>query len=240
MPPAPAGVPEKSNADSVYNKKEKKQKKSAMIFVNELKARLDCYFRIVVRNIRDTVPRLIGHFLVRIVQNKLQIELFKRLNKMFEAVNRSMGEPQTVIQERKALRTQLETLEKAERVLTRDPEITNMISTTDDELLIELRQEKAEEANGKKVDQTEVIEKCMRSVIPNNTQNKPETKPAPAPAPIPKQQPTTQPVANATTGNQHKPVVPPTAKAVPPPAKESPPKDNKQKKSSGKTNSLFG
>ena len=139
-----------------------------MIFVNELRARLDCYFRIVVRNVRDTVPRLIGHFLVRAVQNKMQIELFKRLNTMFETVNRSMGEPLAIIQERKALTAQLATLRDAERVLTRDPEITNMISTSDDELLIELKQEKAEEAAGKKYDQQGVIEKCMKSVIPES------------------------------------------------------------------------
>ena len=130
-----------------------------MIFVNELRARLDCYFRIVVRNVRDTVPRLIGHFLVRAVQNKMQIELFKRLNTMFETVNRSMGEPLAIIQERKALTAQLATLRDAERVLTRDPEITNMISTSDDELLIELKQEKAEEEAGKKYDKQGDIEK---------------------------------------------------------------------------------
>jgi len=141
-----------------------------MAFVNELKTRLDCYFRIVVRNIRDTVPRLIGHFLVRVVQNKMQIELFRRLNQMFETVNRSMGEPAAVVQERKALTIQLDTLRKADRVLTRDPEITTMISTSDDELLIELRQEKAEEEDGKKVDQNAIIEKCMKSVLPASKQ----------------------------------------------------------------------
>ena len=98
----------------------------------------------------------------------MQIERFKRLNTMFETITRSMGEPLAIIQERKALTAQLATLRDAERVLTRDPEITNMISTSDDELLIELKQEKAEEAAGKKYDQQGVIEKCMKSVIPES------------------------------------------------------------------------
>ena len=67
-------------------------KKSASIFVKELRARLDTYFRIVVRNIRDSIPKIIGHFLVRAVQNKMQLELFRRLGKMMETVNRGLGE----------------------------------------------------------------------------------------------------------------------------------------------------
>ena len=39
---------------------------------------------------------------------------------------------------------QLDTLRKAERVLTRDPEITSLIGSSDDELLLELRKETAE------------------------------------------------------------------------------------------------
>eukprot|EP00831_Metopus_contortus_P020154 TRINITY_DN1883_c0_g4_i1.p1 TRINITY_DN1883_c0_g4~~TRINITY_DN1883_c0_g4_i1.p1 ORF type:complete len:676 (-),score=161.20 TRINITY_DN1883_c0_g4_i1:57-2084(-) len=124
--------------------KERKRMKKTKLFVTELRARLDTYFRIVVRNIRDTVPRLIGHFLVRAVQNKMQIELFKRLGKMREAVDKNLGEPMSIVEERKALNAQLETLRKAEHVLTRDPEITSMIGTTDDDLLFELRKEKAE------------------------------------------------------------------------------------------------
>ena len=60
--------------------------------MSELRARLDTYFRIVVRNIRDSIPKIIGNFLVRAVQNKMQLELFKRLGEMREAVNRSLGE----------------------------------------------------------------------------------------------------------------------------------------------------
>ncbi len=55
-----------------------------------------------------------------------------------------------MVQERKALKAQLETLRNAERILTRDPEITSMIGASDDDLLYELRAESAEEKLGKK------------------------------------------------------------------------------------------
>jgi predicted RNA-binding protein Jag len=87
-------------ASTIINKPKEKHKekdkqfikKSAKIFVNELRARLDAYFKIVVRNIRDSIPKIIGNFLVRAVQNKMQLELFKRLGEMREAVNRGLGE----------------------------------------------------------------------------------------------------------------------------------------------------
>lgn len=171
----PSGVPPPAGVAILDKPKEeklpKKAKQSDMIFVKELRTRLDSYFRIVVRNTRDSIPKVIGHFLVHAVQNKMQIELFKRLNKMFEAVNKAMGEPQSVIQERKALVAQQEVLRKAERTLTRDPEITNLISTTDDDLLSELKREKADEKAGKKVDQKKVIEECLQAVIPKNKLN---------------------------------------------------------------------
>jgi hypothetical protein len=76
-----------------YKEKEKSAlKKPAKMFVGELRARLDTYYRIVVRNIRDSIPKIIGNFLVRAVQNKMQLELFKRLGEMRDAVNRGLGE----------------------------------------------------------------------------------------------------------------------------------------------------
>jgi hypothetical protein len=40
-------------------------------FVNELRKRLDGYFDIVLRSVRDSVPKAIGFFLVRKSQDNL-------------------------------------------------------------------------------------------------------------------------------------------------------------------------
>jgi vacuolar protein sorting-associated protein 1 len=37
-------------------------------FINEIRKRLDSYFMIVLKNVRDTVPKTIGYFLVRQLQ----------------------------------------------------------------------------------------------------------------------------------------------------------------------------
>jgi len=35
------------------------------LFVKEIRARIDAYFKISVRNVRDTIPKTIGYFLVK-------------------------------------------------------------------------------------------------------------------------------------------------------------------------------
>jgi len=39
--------------------------KSSNVFVKEIRARIDAYFKISVRNVRDTIPKTIGYFLVK-------------------------------------------------------------------------------------------------------------------------------------------------------------------------------
>lgn len=42
-----------------------KGKKSNNLFVNEIRMRIDAFFRLVVRNVRDSIPKAIGYFLVK-------------------------------------------------------------------------------------------------------------------------------------------------------------------------------
>jgi vacuolar protein sorting-associated protein 1 len=39
--------------------------KGSNLFVREIRARIDAYFKLVVRNVRDTIPKAIGYFLVK-------------------------------------------------------------------------------------------------------------------------------------------------------------------------------
>ena len=157
QPNAQPGAPAASVAhtEPIKAKKDKnpgksQSKKTTKIFVRELRTRLDTYFRIVVRNIRDSIPKVIGFFLVRAVQEKMQLELFKKMSEMHEVINRNLGEPASVVKERKGLTAQLDVLRKAERVLSRDPEITNAIGAVDEELLHQLRAEKPDDQKGGK------------------------------------------------------------------------------------------
>jgi hypothetical protein len=63
------------------------------LFVDEMRSRIDAYFFIVLRNIRDSVPKIIGHFLVKACQEKLQYNLYNEINKNEQLLN-TVGEVQ--------------------------------------------------------------------------------------------------------------------------------------------------
>lgn len=113
-------------------------------YIAEIRARLDSYFEIVLRNVRDSVPKAVGYFLVRKVQEKLQFELYTALNKS-EALSDLLGEPPHIREERKQLSTQIAILEKAKTVLERDPAITAI----DNEAALDMGDEEIKPASGK-------------------------------------------------------------------------------------------
>ncbi|CAD2092265.1 dynamin-like protein, putative [Plasmodium vinckei brucechwatti] len=109
---------------SMWNKDKKKTRYNSQ-FIQEIRRRLDSYFNIVLRNVRDSVPKIIGYFLIRRLQEKMQFELYSDLNseqKLYELLN----EPLHVLKEREHLNHQLEILKKANQVLLKDPNITSI------------------------------------------------------------------------------------------------------------------
>merc|ERR1719353_621733 len=89
-------------------------------FVTEIRHRLDSYFDVMIRNVRDEIPKAIGFYLVRTVVDKIQFELLNALNRD-DKISELLGEPPHILEERKQLHSQLAILQKAHAVLTRDP-----------------------------------------------------------------------------------------------------------------------
>lgn len=57
------------------------------MFVKELRLRVEHYFQIVVRTLREIVPKNIGNFLVRESQESLQYSLYNELLKNEEIIS---------------------------------------------------------------------------------------------------------------------------------------------------------
>jgi vacuolar protein sorting-associated protein 1 len=89
--------------------------------VRDLRKKIDTYFAIVLRNVRDTVPKQIGFFLVRKSQEKLQTDLYMRINKN-KQIAEALGEPKSITERRNTLNALINTLGDSVKVLTRDPE----------------------------------------------------------------------------------------------------------------------
>lgn len=64
--------------------------------------RIDTYFKIVLRNVRDTIPKQIGYFLVKMSQEKLQFELYQKVNANQGLID-MLGEPKSITERREML-----------------------------------------------------------------------------------------------------------------------------------------
>jgi len=104
-----------------------------------LRTRIDNYFRIVLRNVRDTIPKMIGYFMVRMSQNKLQFELYNKINNNPNIAD-ALGEPKAITERRATLTGIIKTLNDSLKVLQRDPDIT-AAGSDDSELSAALKEE---------------------------------------------------------------------------------------------------
>lgn len=114
-------------------------------FVMEMRKRIDHYFSIILRNVRDSIPKAIGYFLVKKSQDVLQFELYNQVNSNKQFAQ-ALGEPARITERRKALTEVLGTLKNALKVLQRDPDISaNTVG--DEELEATLRAESMAQRN---------------------------------------------------------------------------------------------
>eukprot|EP00922_Rhytidocystis_sp_ex-Travisia-forbesii_P068479 GHVS01101997.1.p1 GENE.GHVS01101997.1~~GHVS01101997.1.p1 ORF type:complete len:774 (-),score=103.87 GHVS01101997.1:165-2486(-) len=143
----------KQSVSSLWTGQEKKKTRYSEQFLREIRRRLDSYFNIVLRNVRDTVPKAIGFFLVRQLEEKLQFQLYNELNNEQRFAD-LLGEPPHIMEERRSLSLQMNTLKKATQVLQRDPQIASLnLDKIDDSFDSDLKQsmqkpERAEVTNG--------------------------------------------------------------------------------------------
>jgi hypothetical protein len=60
---------------------------SKNIFTREIRNRIEAYFKLVVRNLRDSIPKAIGYFLVKSIQENMQLQLYNQLFKSNDMVS---------------------------------------------------------------------------------------------------------------------------------------------------------
>eukprot|EP00656_Telonema_subtile_P016343 TRINITY_DN18622_c0_g1_i2.p1 TRINITY_DN18622_c0_g1~~TRINITY_DN18622_c0_g1_i2.p1 ORF type:complete len:567 (-),score=189.66 TRINITY_DN18622_c0_g1_i2:146-1846(-) len=103
-------------------------------FVNEMRYRLNHYFNVVVKNVRDTIPKTIGFFLVKAAQEKMQYECHTAVANNPRLTD-LVSEPKQIAEERRALQSQLEIMRNAQKVLKRDPQLAGLQAELRDEQL---------------------------------------------------------------------------------------------------------
>jgi len=86
------------------------------MLIYELRVKVNRYFNIVVRNLRDAIPKIIGRFLMQKINERLEFEILNKLNQVNYCLD-TLQENQSVTDERKKLKKMFNVLSKAEDLL---------------------------------------------------------------------------------------------------------------------------
>lgn len=122
--------------------KDKAQKNLERHLVKEMRVRIDTYFRVVVTQLADMVPKIIGHNLVNSSLSNLLFSVYKKVSggEMFALLN----EPEHIVNKRQTLKKILETLRNSRKILLRDPDLAFSVEIKDVSSILELREKDKE------------------------------------------------------------------------------------------------
>ena len=116
------------------------------IFVREIRGRIEAYFKLIVRNLRDAIPKTLGYTLLKPIENDMKMELYEMLNnekKIVEVLN----EPEGIQRQRIELNRQIKVMKDAQKVIKRDPDLMNIMQIKIDEADIAEYEKSMYEAN---------------------------------------------------------------------------------------------
>ncbi|CAD8057356.1 unnamed protein product [Paramecium primaurelia] len=107
--------------------------------VAELKNKIEHYFKLVVRSTRDNIPKLVGYFLVKGCQTKMLMQLQQNLMQN-QYLLQAISEDQNIVEERKKLNKEIETFKNAQKIIKRDPDLSEYILSSQEDQAAEQQQ----------------------------------------------------------------------------------------------------
>ena len=96
------------------------------IFIKEIRNRIEAYFKLIVRNLRDSVPKIMGNYLVKEIEENMQLKLYNKLYNAREMTD-LLSEPESVAERRKELNDMIKVMRNAQKIIRRDPDLMNVM-----------------------------------------------------------------------------------------------------------------
>ena len=115
-----------NNQNNMNDNNDFQQMDAKTIFINEIRNRIEAYFKLIVRNLRDSIPKIIGNNLVKEIENNMQIQLYNQLYKSNEMVA-LLSEPEHIAERRRDLTELIRVMRNAQKVIRRDPDLMTVM-----------------------------------------------------------------------------------------------------------------
>ena len=114
------------------------------IFIKEIRNRIEAYFKLIVRNLRDSIPKIMGNYLVKEIEENMQLKLYNKLYNAREMTD-LLSEPESVAERRKELNDMIKVMKNAQKIIRRDPDLMSVMQININDSDITSHQEKKEE-----------------------------------------------------------------------------------------------
>ena len=96
------------------------------IFINEIRNRIEAYFKLIVRNLRDSIPKIMGNYLVKEIEENMQLKLYNKLYNAREMTD-LLSEPESIAERRKELNDMIKVMKNAQKIIRRDPDLMTVM-----------------------------------------------------------------------------------------------------------------
>ena len=96
------------------------QMSNKKIFIKEIRNRIDAYFKLIVRNLRESIPKIIGKFLVNEIKDNIQIKLYNKLYNLRQLTD-SFIETEDTSERKKELNEMIKILKNVLKEIRGDP-----------------------------------------------------------------------------------------------------------------------
>ena len=96
------------------------------IFIKEIRNRIEAYFKLIVRNLRDSIPKIMGNYLVKEIEDNMQIKLYNKLYNAREMTD-LLSEPESIAERRKELNDMIKVMKNAQKIIRRDPDLMTVM-----------------------------------------------------------------------------------------------------------------
>ena len=126
------------------------------LFIKEIRNRIEAYFKLIVRNLRDSIPKVMGNFLVKEIQENMQLKLYNKLYNAREMTD-LLNEPESIAERRKELNDMIKVMRNAQKIIRRDPDLMTVMQININDS--DITPSKPEKENKKKEDKKQPIEK---------------------------------------------------------------------------------
>ena len=143
------------------------------IFIKEIRNRIEAYFKLIVRNLRDSIPKIMGNYLVKEIEENMQLKLYNKLYNAREMTD-LLSEPEHIAERRKELTELIKVMKNAQKIIRRDPDLMTVMQININDSDITNTQEVKKDSKKK----DEPKQDLSKTVNPKLQQPKDAPKPA--------------------------------------------------------------